>query len=479
MEKNLYEKIANTIEQQVREGIYLPDTKIPSVRKTSKQFDVSVATVLQAYRLLEDRGIIKARPQKGYFVHSLPKRSQSLPTQTTMTGAPHTSKVTSIMTLLNQVLHASQKSDVTQFAAAIPKGLYLPIRQLQRSVGRLMRLEPEICATYAFTPGSEVLRRQIAIRMLDAGCQTAMEDITVTLGCQNALLLALQATTQRGDKVIIESPAYHGVLQAIDVLGLQAIEIPCHRETGIDLSSFEQELQKTKVSACIVTPNNQNPTGATMPPGARKRLLALAQRYDLVVIEDDVYGELGYAEQREHALKADDKDQRVIYCSSFSKSIAPGFRVGWLVGGAWQDKIEALAHAQSLASPTLTQTAIANFLENGAYDRHLRKTRQAYQENLARCVALIQQYFPEQTKCSQPQGGFLLWVELPESIDALAIYQQAAQQNIVIMPGQAFGLHDRYHNYLRINYALPWDNSTDNAIRVLGELCQANLHLTS
>ncbi len=468
MDAPLYEKIANTIEQQVQEGIFPAGAKIPSVRKSSKQMEVSVATVLQAYSLLEDRGIIKARPQKGYFVqeHCLTK-SPTIPDSS--------KKDTSTHALLSRLLHASQDEDIIQFGAAIPNSQFLPIRQLQRSVGRLMRLEPEICAAYEFTPGSLSLRRQIAIRMLDAGCQLQPDDIVITLGCQNALILALQAVVQAGDTIAIESPTYHGILQAVEVLNLNVIEIPCDSEHGIDLERLNDAVHNQSIKACIVTPNNQNPTGATLSSANRKRLLECADQHNFMIIEDDVYGELGYFAKRERALKADDKLGKVIYCSSFSKSIAPGFRIGWIIGGSLHAKINHLAYAQSLAIPTLTQTAIANFLENGAYDRHLRKTRQTYQENLQHCQKLIQQHFPEGTEFSSPKGGFLLWVTLPKEIDAMQVHAQALENNIGILPGLAFSLSAEFKHHFRLNYALNWDNYSDAALRMLGKLCYQQL----
>lgn len=469
MDCPLYEKIANQIELQIQEGIFLPGAKIPSVRKSSKQMEVSVATVLQAYSLLEDRGAIKARPQKGYFVQEnqlQPKEPAKIaPTQNDAT----------IHTLLRRLLHASQDDDIIQFGAAIPKSQFLPIRQLQRSVGRLMRLEPEICAAYEFTPGSLSLRRQIAIRMLDSGCQLQPDDITITLGCQNALMLSLQAVAKAGDTIAIESPAYHGVLQAIEVLNLKAVEIPCSAETGIDLNVLENAAKEWNIKACIVTPNNQNPIGATLSHQARQRLIHQSIQFGFTLIEDDVYGELSYKDKRERALKADDTNNTVIYCSSFSKSIAPGFRIGWIVGGRFQAKIEHYAYVQSLAIPTLTQTAIANFLENGAYDRHLRKTRLTYQDNLFRCLAIIHEHFPAGTTTSQPKGGFLLWITLPSSVNAMTLHVQALEKSIGLLPGLAFSLTTQFDHHFRLNYALTWDNKTDAALKELGKLCQQQL----
>ncbi|WP_191601373.1 PLP-dependent aminotransferase family protein [Marinomonas algicola] len=466
MEQPLYEKIANQIEQQILNGVFLPGTKITSVRKCSNQLNVSVATILQAYSLLEDRGVIKAKPQKGYYVQDI------LPnTKQTEIIAP--AKVTdSVPILINKLLHASQDDAIIQFGAAIPEGQFLPIRQLQRSVGRLMRLEPEICAAYEFTPGALSLRRQIAIRMLDSGCKVQPSDITITLGCQNAIMHALKAVTSSGDTVVVETPTYHGILQAIEVLHLKAIEVPCLPDSGIDLDHLEKALNRWDIKACLVTPNNQNPTGSSLTKESREKLLKICNQHNTTIIEDDVYGELSYENKRENSLMSYKEYSNVIYCSSFSKSIAPGFRVGWIIGGLQQEKIEYYASAQSLATPTLTQRALANFLENGAYDRHLRKTRQAYEENMHRCRSLIAQYFPEGTTISKPSGGFLLWISLPKNIDALTLHKSALLEGIGTIPGLVFSITPKFTHHLRINYAISWNNKTDTAIKRVGELCQ-------
>ncbi len=472
MDCPLYEKVANNIERQVHEGIFLPGAKIPSVRKSSKQMEVSVATVLQAYSLLEDRGVIKARPQKGYFV----QETQALPKSESFSQEIHSDNKETLQALRARLLRSSESEDITQFGSAVPKSLFLPIRQLQRSVGRLMRLEPEICTAYEFTPGNLNLRRQIAIRMLDGGCQLQPDDITITLGCQNALMLALQSITKPGDTIAVESPVYQGILQVIETLNLTLIEIPCDIRNGISLNLLAEAAIRHDIRACVVTPSNQNPTGATLSNQAKKTLLTLAEKHDFLLIEDDVYGELSYSDRRERPLKADDNSGHVIYCSSFSKSIAPGFRIGWVIGGKHQSKIEELAYTQSLAIPTLTQTAIANFLENGAYDRHLRKTQQAYQENLERCLRAIAKYFPSETQTSFPTGGFFLWVILPENVDATILHAAALNHNIGLLPGLVFGISTNYSHHIRLNYALNWDSEIDAALNILGELCQHQLN---
>lgn len=467
MDYPLYEKIADQIEQQIKEGVFLRGTKIPSVRKSSTQFNVSIATVLQAYGLLEDRGVVKARPQKGYFVQDSIRSNDSPYTES--------NNFEHIPASVKKLLQAPQNANLIQFGENTPDTQFLPIRQLQRSVGRLMRLEPEVCTGYEPTPGAMDLRRQIAIRMLDAGYNAQPDDIAITLGCQNALVNALKAITAPNDIIAIETPTYHGLLQTIRALNLQAIEIPCHPETGIDLIQLERASKKWSIRACIVTPSNHNPTGSTMNEVDRYRLLEICSQSNIVVIENDVYGELSYQDKRLLSLKALDTKDKVIYCSSFSKSIAPGFRIGWVIGGPYHTQIEQQLYVQSLAIPTLTQRAIASFLENGAYDRHLRRIRQIYASNLKRARQVVLNHFPNGTQVSNPTGGFLLWINMPEKISALTLHEQALIQGIGITPGLIFDLSQTFTHHLRLNYAIDWDTSIDNAIRLLGQLASSLL----
>ncbi|TDO95942.1 PLP-dependent aminotransferase family protein [Marinomonas balearica] len=465
MDLPLYEKIADQIELQVRDGIFAPGTKIPSVRKSSKQLHVSVATILQAYSLLEDRGIIKARPQKGYFVQeTLLESGTSNEKALAQTDKP-------IAQLIETFLQQHAGEDITRFSSSVPSTQFLPVRQLQRSVGRLMRLEPEVCVDYSEAQGSEHLRRQIAIRMLDAGYKVQPDDILITLGCQNAIIHSLQALTKPGDFVAVESPTYHGILQALELLELKAIEIPCTHNEGMDVKALKAAAESHTIKTIIVTPNYQNPTGATLSTENRQQLLKLSTEKSISIIEDDVYGELCYSDHRPKALLAENTNADITYCCSFSKSIAPGFRVGWIISPLHQSKIEHFSYVSSIATPTLTQTAIANFLENGAYDRHLRKTTSVYEDNLGKCIKAIKQYFPEQTEVSSPLGGFLLWITLPNSINALALHEDAIQSGIGILPGDVFSLGRQFSHHIRINYALPWSNKIEACLKELGELC--------
>ncbi|MBM6552176.1 PLP-dependent aminotransferase family protein [Marinomonas ostreistagni] len=465
MDQTLYYKIAEQVESQIQEGLFKVGSKIPSVRKASSMMDVSMATVLQAYRLLEDRGVLKAQPQKGYFVQALPPTPDAKTVSADITSQQQPA-------WMQTMASATNNPELLQLAGATPHSQCLPTRQLQRAVGRVMRLEPEACSHHFYDQGLPALRRQIAIRMLATGCQLTPDDIFITHGCQNAILLALQAVTQAGDKVVIESPTYDGLQHIVQALNLTAFELPCTSQ-GLDLDALATLCQQHDIKACVVTPEHQNPTGASMPLAQRQRLLALAQQQSFQVIEDDVFGELGHpAHTRLPALKALDTAGCVSYCSSFSKTIAPAFRVGWVISPADQiAAIQAYAYAHSFAVAALPQHAIANFLANDSYERHLRKTRAFYADNLAQFSAAIRRYFPSTTELSSPQGGYLIWITLPCNINALEFFNRALEWAINVLPGCALSPSTQPNHTLRINCSTPWSAATEQAIKQLGQLC--------
>jgi DNA-binding transcriptional MocR family regulator len=209
-----------------------------------------------------------------------------------------------------------------------------------------------------------------------------------------------------------------------------------------------------------------------MPDDAKERLVRLARRHDVPVIEDDVYGELVFDGSRPRPLRAFDTgpDSRVLLCGSVSKTLAPGYRVGWCAGGKWHDAVLRLKYSQSLACPTLTQMAVAEFLGSGGYDRHLRRLRSHLAGQVERYRDAVIDAFPEGTRVSAPRGGFVLWIEMPAGIDALELQDRAMARGVVIAPGPIFSARNRFGNFLRISAGMPWNPKVDGAIKLLGTL---------
>lgn len=466
MEK-LYEKVAKQLADQIDRGVYQPGDRLPGIRRLAHQFDVSISTIIQAQRLLEDDGHIQPRARSGFYVREPAWRRPETPgiSQPASKPVPVTGQE-----LVLRLVQAANETGFIQLGAAVPAAEFLPTRAMQRTLAKVLRSEAEQVAIYQFPPGNLELRRQIARRMADAGSQVTPEDIIITSGCQDAMLLALRAVTSLGDIVAIESPSYYGLLQAIESLGLQALEIPTDPQTGISLEALELALEKWPVKACALSANFSNPLGSVMPVKKKKALVSLLARKNVPLIENDICGELGFEGERPSALHAYDQQGQVIYCSSFSKTLSPGLRVGWIIPGCWYQQVEYLKYVSSLAAPSLSQLAVAEFLHHGGYERHLRTVKSAYARQVAKMSRAVSRYFPEGTRITQPRGGFVLWVELDEKVDALKLCQRALQQRISIAPGVVFSASARYRNFIRLNCAQPWSDELDNAVMLLGRM---------
>lgn len=465
----LYEQVAQKLQEQVANGVYRQGERVPSVRRLSDQLDVSISTVIEAYRRLESQGVLEARPQSGYYVRA---RLWQPPAQPEI-SRPHSSPtVVNVNSLALKLLRATRDPEVLQLGVAVPHPDLLPIKALNGILARIARRDTGRGGSYDFPPGSLELRRQIARRALDAGCTLSPEDIVTTSGCQEALSLCLRAVAKPGDTVAIESPVFYGTLQTIEQLGLKAIEIPTCPRKGISIEALALALDRWKISACLIVPNFSNPTGAVMPEERKKRLVQLLAEREVPLIEDDIYGDLAHSAPRPKAAKSYDRKGLVMLCSSFSKTLAPGYRVGWVVPGRWHEQIEHLKYVNTMATATLPQLAIAEFLERGGYDHYLRKTRVLYAQGIERMTHAIARYFPDGSRVTQPAGGFVLWVELPKKVDSFELQRRALARKISIVPGPLFSPKQAYRNCIRLTCALPWDERLERALVTLGRMAE-------
>ncbi|MCJ8167703.1 aminotransferase-like domain-containing protein [Atopomonas sediminilitoris] len=466
----LYQQIAQQLADDIARGVYQAGERVPSIRKMSVQLGVSHATVLQAYASLEDQGFIRARPQSGYYVH--PNAMLTAPTPD-IGRVEKPSKVTR-GSIIAQVLAESRRDDsVIALGAAVPHVDYLPLRPLQQHLAKVTRFNSKQAFSYMFSPGFEPLRRQVAIRMRDAGVAVDPSQITITHGCVEAMQLALRVTTKPGDLVATESPIYYGFLQLAELLGLKVVEIPTDPSTGLCLDSLQMALERWPIKALVMTARLGNPLGAVMATERQKQLLKLMREKAVPVIEDDIYGELMFDDGAHKALKAYDRHGQVIYCSSFSKTLSPGVRVGWLVAGPYQEAVQRLQTFTTHTACSVTQMAVASYLENGGYDRHLRHVRAEYRKNLTAYQLAVQRYFPECTQITRPQGGFILWISMPGKINAQELHRLALEQGISIAPGLIFSNTEQFNHCMRLNCSIPWRSETDSAMATIGRLaCQ-------
>ncbi len=465
----LYEEVAEKITFLVENGTFKPGERVPSLRSLSRQMQVSINTVKEAYGYLEDRRLIEARPQSGYYVCP---RLPAIPGDPDLAVPEINPTGVSISEVVQMIMRDILNPRLIQFGAAIPNPELLPVDKLNRMLTAATRRHPVESVSYAITPGNERLRKQIARRMLLAGCALRPDDIIATTGCMEAVLLALRAICKPGDTLAVESPVYYNFLQLIQDLGLRALEIPATPGEGMSLEALRYAMEQTRVDACMVISNFNNPLGGIMPDEKKRELVELLAARDIPLIEDDIYGDLSFSDERPSVAKSYDHKGNVLLCSSFSKTLAPGYRVGWIAPGRYRAQVERLKMTMNIASAAPTQQAVAEFLANGGYEHHLRTIRRDYAKRVAQMGEAIGRYFPPGTRVTRPKGGFSLWVELPEYADTLALYARAVKDGITIAPGPIFSASGKYANFVRLNAAF-WSERTEGAVATLGRLAAA------
>ena len=467
MTEKLYDKVARQLRQQIANGTYQAGERLPGVRKLKTQCNVSASTILTALAMLEAEGLIEAKPRSGNYVKRPSVGHIAVPGTSQPELIPQ--PISSQQLTLNLV-KASHHPDILQLGTAVPADCFLPTAAIGRSIARVSRRQIGHSNYYEFPPGNLELRRQISKRMLLAGCQTSPDEIVITSGCQEAICLALRAVAKPGDVIAVESPTFYGLLQAIDFLDLKALEIPTDPIDGLNIPALQTALEQWNVKACVMVSNYSNPLGHCMTDSQKKQLVQLLAEQQVPLIENDIYGDLGFENQRPPALKAFDEHMGTIYCSSFSKTISPGLRVGWIIAPQHSEKIEYSKYVNSLSTPTLSQRALAHYLQHESHDRFLRNIRAKYRYQVQRMVELIYRHFPQGTRVTQPSGGFVVWLELPVQVNALELYHLALESQISIAPGQVFSARHRYEHFIRINCAIEWNEKATQALILLSQL---------
>lgn len=467
-----YEEVAGFVARLVEKGTLRPGSRAPSLRRLSKDRGASVSTVLRAYQLLEDRGILEARPRSGYYVARRPAGVLDTPAPSRPSGRP--TSVSIAATVLNLVEYASDPR-LVPLGCAVPSPELLAAGQLDRFLARAARVKGTEYNVYAAPRGAPALRQEICRRALRWGQGWSPEDIVITCGCTEALTLALKAVTRPGDTIAIESPTYFGLLHTLEAAGLKVLELPTDPACGVDVAALASMLDRKSIAACLFASSFNNPLGCTMPDVRKLELLRVLKRHGVPLIEDDIYGDIYFAGERPKPFSALDPEADTIYCSSFSKTIAPGYRIGWLATGRHIQAILEHKLASTLAAPTLTQAAMGEFLSCGGYDRHLRRIRRVFAENIDRMTRAIERSFPVGTRVSRPAGGFVLWVELPPTVDTRVLFGEAVKRGICFAPGDVFSASGRYHHCLRLSCGRGWDRRIEAGLETIGALATAQL----
>lgn len=467
-----YLQIAGNLEALIAAEAFRIGDKLPSVRTLAEEYSISMGTAFQAYYHLEGKGLIESRPKSGYYVRFNQKRFPALPKTVQPDAESHTVSVKEMISAIYSDIASSIRWN---FALAVPDLSLLPAAKINKSVVYALRNTADHAIGYEHTQGAPDLRKQIAKLAFNWGGKIKPEEVIVTNGCLEAMTTCLKAVTAYGDTVAVECPSYFGIYQAIESLGLKVVEISSDPATGLDLSCLEKAIKKFTIKAVVCVPNFNNPLGSCMPDESKKALVTLVTKHNIPLIEDDIYGELYFGRSRPKTCKYFDKEGMVMHCSSLSKSLAPGYRIGWILPGKFFEEVRQIKRIQNISSPTLTQAAMAHFLVNGRYEYHLKSLRKALHTQCLRYIQSVITHFPADTKISRPHGGFVLWVELSKNVDVFKLRSDAVKQQIAIVPGKIFSASCNFSHCLRISFGKPWNEDIDWGLKILGDLVKKQL----
>lgn len=463
-----YTLIGKHILDLIESGALKPGDRIPSLRRMSAKMRASVSTVTQAYIELEGQGIIESRPKSGFFVR--PGFRQLLPPPGPESNARLEPREINRIELIRTVTELLGRQDILPFGVACPDASLLPARELSRILASVVREDPARSVAYESVCGNMELRKQIALRYMDMGLHVTPDEIMVTTGAMEGISVIMRCLTRPGDIVIIQSPTFYCFLQLLDTLGLRVIELPSHPEKGISPEDVALVIKRYDVRVCILNPNFNNPDGSLIPDESKKEIVRLLAEKSIPLVEDDASGDLHFGPSRPEVCKKHDQNGLVALCSSFSKTISPGYRVGWLIPGRFFESARRVKVTSTHCSATPTQMAIAEFLRTGKYDRHLRHLRAVLEKQMHGMRLAVSSCFPPETKVTGPSGGSVLWVELPRGIDSQEYFFEARQRGIGIVPGTIFSTRDKYRSFIRLTCSGVWNEAIEGGIRSLGEL---------
>jgi DNA-binding transcriptional MocR family regulator len=469
----LYRRVADHYQGAIETGTLAVGDRMPSVRALMRTHGVSLTTALQACRHLEGEGWLEARPRSGYFVRRRrAARSLAPAAEVAATMPPDPAAYVGIHAKVSEIVVRGQQRPVRlNLALAVGAPELYPVEALKNAMVHHLRRQPQTLTTMARFQGIPVLKAALAKHALPHGMQVAPDEVTVTHGCIEALNLALRAVARPGDTIAVESPTYYGLLQVLESLGLRALEIPTSPHTGLALDALEFALARDSgIKAVVAMPNMQNPLGSSMPDAHKQRLVQLCQAHDIALIEDDIYGTMTDDPAPLKTAKAFDDSGHVIYCNSLNKMLAPGLRLGWMIAGRWQARVEMLKFAQTRYSEELPQMVAAEYVGSGAFERHLQRLRAALKRQRERMAEGVAAHFPAGTRLSVPAGGMLLWIELPDRLPSEPLFDAALAEGIKIAPGTMFSNSKRFDHFIRLSSGWPYSEDVDRALQRLGQL---------
>lgn len=465
----LYRKLADSIESAIRLGTFGPGERLPSLRQCAARHGVSLSTVLEAYRSLEDAQLIETRPKAGHFVIRQPLKLL----EPNVSAPPTCAAPVAVTGLIEMVMSSACSTDLVSFGSGYPTDAQVPTDKIERAMIRAVQRSAGELGRYPLSAGYEALRKAITRRSLGMGCVLNPQDIVLTSGATEAISLCLCALLRPGDTVALESPTSFGFLQILEALQLRALEIPTHPRYGLSVDALALALRDGRVSAVLATPTLSNPMGTSMPLGERERLVKLLASYRIPMIEDVVYNDLAAKDVHRRAIKSFDGEGWVLLCSSFSKTVAPGLRVGWLHAGRFHDSVRKLKSAFSGGNCMVNEMTLTELLAESNYNRQLRRLHKLNRQVLQEARRVIARCFPAGTRVTDPGGGSTLWLELPNQVDSQLLFGACLAERILIAPGIMFSASDAYRHCIRLSIPASWGSEHQRSLQRVGELASA------
>ena len=464
-----YRQIAEQIKRAIDAGTLPPESRLPSVRTLATQYHVSLTTALKTLRTLEDERYAVARPKSGFFV---------APRQPGKTGTPALiAQARAVAPLDEQTeLHLAMVGSDCRVRLDLANGdssLY-PVRKIGLLMRQMGYSKPALLGNTVKGTGYAPLKAEIARRAVDYGCTINPDDILITNGCIEAISLSLRATLNPGDIVAVESPCYFVLLQMLRNLNLRVIEVESGPEGYVNVEKLTSLFRHKAVQAFLTICNINNPLGKSIPNEQKAYIARQADENDVVIVEDDIFGDTAFGERRPFPMRA--FSPNAILCSGFSKTVAPGIRIGWVHSVNYMRKIASLKYTSTMGTSVLSQAAVAELLRNGGYDAHLRKLRRELARQIHQMRQAVLRYFPAGTRVTDPEGGYVLWVEMPRgALNVRALFLKARNAGIGIAPGHIFATDELYDHCFRLNAGFGWNDEVEQAIRQLAQWCQLSL----
>ncbi|WP_342627338.1 PLP-dependent aminotransferase family protein [Nguyenibacter vanlangensis] len=469
MDLPLYRSVARRLSEGIKQAGLNPGARLPSVRTLAKQYNVSHLTAVQALQSLESEGLIFARPRSGYYVatpelqgpkrrvkviwpNPLPELDPQARDHLAMVGAPCAARL--------------------DLAVGEPE-LY-PVKRFNVILRRLAYQQPSLVSEHTRGMGNLGLRLTVAQQALQYACELDPDELVVTNGCVEALNLALRAVTKPGDIIAVETPTYFALLQMLRALELIPLPIPCAAPNGMDIEILRKKIKFVPIKAVVTIANGNNPVGTVASDENKRGLVRLLSDLNIPLIEDDIFGDVCFQEGRPRPVKSFDRTGGVILCSGYSKSLCPGLRVGWVAGGKYAERIKLLKYTTSMATAELQQAVVKEMLSSGSYTKHLRVLRRDLLGHQKMLREWVLESFPKGTEISEPAGGFVLWVRLPQrdgmKVTSRALFAPAREEGIGFAPGHLFGVTGEFDEYLRLNSGCRLTPMLQSSVSRLGQL---------